>query len=169
MKSVRKITASKKIMAYTIIITFVIISLYMTEINARNTFVSISSTDSPTVSITVKDAFYGDADGDGKQDDVIAYIEHNFTGATRYQLDVYPTLILPSGDEYTWYYTLNTRLSSVTVIAYFYNHALESGNYTLTIDAFLKTGGISHAQDSHIFDPPGGKGDNPPDFSVSIA
>ncbi len=169
MKPMKSTNFMSKFTTFLIIILCSLVLISHVGVQARPNSVSSKLTSEPSVSITIMKAFYGDADGDGNADDVIAYVEHHLSGAVRYQLSVYATLVLPSGLEYTWYYGLNTRLSKVTLVLYFYNHALETGDYTLMINAFLKTGGISHAQDTHVFDPPGGKGDNPPDFEATFA
>ncbi len=168
----RIIIQKKKISHYLFLVIFIMIlvlATHLTSASKKPSDIKTSKEVTPQISTTIKDAFYGDADGDGNVDDIIVYIQHNFCGVARYQLDVYPTLVLPSGKYYRWHYGLNTGLKTVTLIAYFLNQALESGNYTIFIDVFLKTGGITHSQTSYEFDPPGGKGDNPPDFDVVLA
>ncbi len=121
-----------------------------------------STNDQVSVTLTILDAFYTDADGDGYEDDVVGYFDIHLYGRPRYTLDIYPSLVLPSGTTHTYLYTINTRLDTLHCTMYFYDHALESGNYTFAVEIVLYTGGVTAGEANYLFDPPGGSGDADP-------
>ncbi len=121
-----------------------------------------SSNRQVSVTLSIVEAFYTDADGDGYEDDVVGYFDIFLGGRQRYTMDISPALTLPSGESYTYLYTVNTRLSTLHCTMYFYDHALESGNYTFSVDIVLYTGGVAAGQTHYSFDPPGGSGDADP-------
>ncbi len=127
-----------------------------------------SSNTQASVTVHILDAYYTDADDDGREDDVVAYFDIHLDGARRYNMDIYPALTLPSGTSYLYGYTINTRLSDLHCIMYFYNHATESGNYTFSVDVVLYTGGVAGGQIQHVFDPPGGSGDADPCGALEV-
>ncbi len=131
--------------------------------------VSINSTnDQVNVTVTILDAYYCDADSDENEDDVVGYFDITFSGNARYNVDIYPSLTLPSGTEYTYAYVVNTRLDVLHCVMYFYNHATESGNYTFSVEVVSYTGGVATGVASYVFDPPGGSGDADPCGSLVV-
>ncbi|MBS3795971.1 MAG: hypothetical protein KGY80_13790 [Candidatus Thorarchaeota archaeon] len=133
----------------------------ITAVDASSTTVS-STNDEVSVSLTIIDANYTDADDDGYADDVIAYFDIALEGARRYNLDIYPSLTLPSGTEYTYAYVINTRLELLHCTMYFIDHATESGDYIFSVEIVSYTGGVACGSAEYVFDPPGGSGDADP-------
>ncbi len=146
------------------LLTFVMMvgSISALPVVTASTVTVQSTNDQVTIKVQILDAYYTDADGDGNEDDVIAYFDLSFEGNARYNIDVYPSLTLPSGSEYTYAYVINTRLSIVHCTMYFYNHALESGDYIFSVQVVSYIGGVVSGTASYVFDPPGGSGDADP-------
>lgn len=114
------------------------------------------------MNLTILNAYYTDADGDGSEDDVIAEFVITLSGSNRYNFIIFPTLTLPSGMEHSYGYFINTRLSILHCTMYFYHSATESGWYTFSIEIIGLTGGGASGLASFEFDPPGGSGDADP-------
>ncbi len=124
---------------------------------------TISSTNNQvSVSLSILHANYTDADDDGYADDVVAYFDIELDGGMRYNLDVYPSLTLPSGTKYTYAYVISTRLELLHCTMYFIDHATESGDYIFSVEIVSYTGGIACGYAEYVFDPPGGSGDADP-------
>jgi len=116
----------------------------------------------PTIVMAVKDAKYGDFDNDGHQDDTLARVEMNLTGANRFNFEYWVTLTLPSGRQFVFGWNINTRLNFLNLTATMYNTAIEAGMYHLHVEIVLKTGGATYLDVEHVFDPPGGQTNTPP-------
>ncbi|RLI47949.1 MAG: hypothetical protein DRO73_10615 [Candidatus Thorarchaeota archaeon] len=136
---------------------------------AAGTVTIRSSNDQVTVSVKILDAYYTDADDDGYEDDVVALFDIYLDGAVRYNIDIYPELVLPSGESFLYGYTINTRLSTLHCTMYFLHHATETGNYTFSVDVVSYTGGVATGQVNYVFDPPGGSGDADPCAVLEVA
>ncbi|MCE7742842.1 MAG: hypothetical protein GOP50_10345 [Candidatus Heimdallarchaeota archaeon] len=76
------------------------------------------------------------------------------------------SLVLPSGYAYGYSLGVYIGLKTTDFTIHFYNHATESGWYTVSIWAYLDWFEIS-AYDELIFDPPGGSGEtDPPEIAI---
>ena len=127
-----------------------------------------STTSEPIgISVTITSAYYADIDTDGWEDDIYSSVTIDLTGAVRYNFDYYITLTLPSGTSYTYHYSINTVYDVVNFGNYFWNHATESGDYSISVKVVLWTGGISSATHQYIFDPPGGSDGGDPTFDIT--
>ncbi len=113
-----------------------------------------STSDAPSISVRVVEAYYADLDNDTFQDDIYALVRFSLSGAVRYNFDYYVTLTLPSGYNFSYAFAINTG-ESFELNHYFFDHAIESGNYTLSVLVVLRTGGISTDSHVYVFDPPG--------------
>lgn len=109
-----------------------------------------------SVSLVFTDAYYADLDGDGFEDDVFGGVDFHITGQSRVTFDYHITLVMPSGLSWTYSYRIHTKYSYLHFDNFFYDHAVESGDYHFEVDIILRTGGVSHAEYNHVFDPPGG-------------
>lgn len=106
--------------------------------------------------IQIMDAYYGDLDGDGVEDDIKILIEFAFTTLEPSRVDLNIWIELPSG------YTYNIRVSVYRAPAESIlnidgiNMATESGWYTVTMLASVTGtgGGKYYITDQLIFDPP---------------
>ena len=115
-----------------------------------------------TITLTILNAEYTDADDDGLQDDVVAYFDISLSGKERYSLELTLSLTLPSDNEYAYTYLVNTRLSMLHCTIYFYNHATEQGDYVFHAHIVSHVGGVVDGSAQYEFDPPGGSGDADP-------
>ncbi len=118
------------------------------------------------MTITIDRAYYCDADFDGEEDDIVVHFTLDFHLEDWdiiyfYKLDV--GLELPSGLTFKHRYYLKTEPSEQSVL-YMFNHATESGWYTVGIHctAYIAYKSAIHSYDSLIFDPPGGRGGTEP-------
>ncbi|RMG20230.1 MAG: hypothetical protein D6732_28850 [Methanobacteriota archaeon] len=122
------------------------------------------------VMIFVTDAYYGDADGDGYTDDVIAIVDiaiesNQFIYLIQYEI----YLQMPSGTVYGYIFWIFTMNPTIHIVNNFYNHATEKGDYT--IHAFADFAGTLYPSgyDTHTFDPPGGDNGDPPTIEVIVS
>ncbi len=132
--------------------------------------VSVRSTNKQVcVTLTILSAQYLDADDDGLEDDVVAYFEIQLSGKERYSLELTLSLVLPSGNEYSYTYLVNTRLSLLECTMHFYNHAVEAGDYVFHAHIVSHVGGVADGSVAYEFDPPGGSGDSDPCAALVVA
>ncbi len=168
----KRVTAKTVLFLSILMLTLVFVSMEHSLTKAEGKKGSDSKKDTPYALISILNATYGDHDADGNEDDVLAILKHEFHGKPSkdyYVLDVFVTLVLPSGNYMMWEYIIYSQLQSVTLRLHFYNHATEQGNYRLMVDAFLFDNKIAYTWTDHVFDPPGGRGDNPPNFAIEFA
>ena len=136
------------------------------------------------ISVEVNQGYYGDMDNDGRANDVIVKFNLVFKSQQplidvindnkQFQFDV--SLILPSGYTFFYsytnrelfdilgqYYDFNTTFLVTKIELIFFDHALESGDYTFiaTLTMFDFKSVISGST-SIIFDPPGSTQGPPP-------
>jgi hypothetical protein len=125
------------------------------------------STYSHVFDVEVLDAKYCDMEGDGIENDVHVILEFTLGHSIIYDFDYYIRLTLPSGESHTYYVRILAWVDSIEVNNAFYNHADESGDYIVDIDALMYTPEIMSDTESVVFDPPGGAGGaDPPTFEV---
>ncbi len=121
------------------------------------------------IALNVVDAYYGDADGDGLNDDVVAIIDMDINVPGFFhviQYEVY--LVLPNGDISfygAWFITWNPKLR---ITNYFYNQATEYGNYTIYAYAGFFGDLYPSGFDTVTFDPPGGDNADPPGWGMTV-
>ncbi|MFX0209879.1 MAG: hypothetical protein ACFFDT_28110, partial [Candidatus Hodarchaeota archaeon] len=113
------------------------------------------------VTITITEAYYTDIDKDEVLD-VISSFNILYDSSRPHLVIFYVSLILPSGWEFSYKWFILSKQSVYYGQIYFYDHALESGNYILSINAKLLTGGVTTATLDYEFDPPGGAGGGDP-------
>ena len=109
--------------------------------------------------LTWHDAYYTDLENDNANDDIVArlYVEiydpRVYAGMLTF--DIYLTLELPSGMQYSYHFHFtNWDTDGFLFTVYFHNHATESGWYT--IHAIGSIDDIPYAIHTWIkFDPPG--------------
>ena len=129
--------------------------------------VSATTTDpEPTIDVIVYYANYDDMDGDGMKDDVYVVLVFILGYHIYYEFGYVISLELPSGLTYS--YTVYVIALSDIVVTHnvFYNHATESGDYTVYVSALLITPGHASAVAQYTFDPPGGSEGGKPTFGV---
>ncbi len=160
--------SKQSLRVFTLFAIIFLILIFPTNSFAARPDFSASSTDVISIKVSVTDAYYTDLDNDGLSDDVIAYTSVDLSGSTRYNFDYYITLTLPSGKNYTYAYTFNTVYTTLNIRNYFWNHATECGDYTITVQAILWTGGISYTNHAYTFDPPGGSDGGDPTFDLTV-
>ncbi len=112
--------------------------------------------DKPSLGLRVVEGYYADIDNDGTADDVYGRVVIDLMCGNRFRFDYKVTLTLPSGFSVSDYLSINTRLKTLVIETVFYNYALESGDYIISAEGLLSTGGLSYTYADIIFDPPGG-------------
>ncbi|RMG34074.1 MAG: hypothetical protein D6732_11010 [Methanobacteriota archaeon] len=149
--------------------TIFLLSLLLIGMNLSraSSQVKVQDTSETSISVAILFANYTDLDEDGYMDDVYAEVSIDLYGGVAYTFEYYVTLTLPSGLNFSYLFIISTNYQSFTIYNFFYDHATESGWYTLNIDATLNNGGRSTATSTLIFDPPGGSGGSDPDLEIS--
>ncbi|MFW9852817.1 MAG: hypothetical protein ACFFDS_07740 [Candidatus Thorarchaeota archaeon] len=130
----------------------------------------------PLITITIADAYYTDygrSTSDAENDIVVDFnvelekeLNINSHAKVPNQLKLRCYLFLPSGQKYIYGFNLVTKDSFLSLRLVFYNHATESGWYTVEIHgSYFRT--ESTVTDSLSFDPPGGTdGTDPPSIML---
>lgn len=144
-----------------IVFSLLFLSLIGNTRATPQTQVGLTTCGKPTMNIQISNAYYGDNDLDGFQDDVYVETKIEILCTNRVNFQYYISLTLPSGQSFTYGYMVNTNLNTLTFDNNFYDHAIESGDYVVDIYIVLKTGGVSFSGDSRTFDPPGGSNTEP--------
>lgn len=111
--------------------------------------------------LTITDAFYTDLDNDEVYD-IVSYFYLVFNGHHYLKVKLYVNLILPSGFVFSYKWNIGTDNFIYFGQINFYDHAIESGNYTLSIRAKVSIGGTNTGLVEYEFDPPGGSGGGDP-------
>ncbi|MFX1254342.1 MAG: hypothetical protein ACFFCZ_22210 [Promethearchaeota archaeon] len=117
-----------------------------------------------SLQIIITDASYGDFDGDSFKDDVFAEVKIKIFYPPPYELHYWITLVLPSGLNYSYLVELMTTEDKVYTLNYFFDHAIESGDYTIIAEAELNAANTLSDSHIYVFDPPGGSPGGKPTF-----
>jgi hypothetical protein len=120
--------------------------------------------------LTITDAYYTDLDGDKVLDVVGFFTVTHFEECESYNIWIFPTLQLPSGKEFNYKFDITDgkKYDSRDYQLIFYDHALETGDYTLFIEVYaVKTRSLLcyyyyRGTADYTFDPPGGTGGHDP-------
>ncbi|UJG44481.1 MAG: hypothetical protein K9W46_04710 [Candidatus Heimdallarchaeum endolithica] len=122
--------------------------------------------DEVKVDLQITNAYYCDADFDGEEDDVVLHFETNITFLeNKYLVKFYLEidLILPSGMQFSYLYEIYTTRTFLNFTMFFYNHALEPGDYIGIVTLHLSDDGeFISGTEQIIFDPPGKTDDTDP-------
>ena len=118
------------------------------------------------LTIQIIDAYYTDLDNDSSQDDIFAIVRIENKGIIVANLDYYVKMELPSGTVYSYHVRIITNKEILNLKNYFWNHAYESGNYSLTVTVSLKNIQRITTSTTLIFDPPGSSQGGEPSFDV---
>jgi hypothetical protein len=129
------------------------------------------------VFITINDAYYYTADEDGVENDIAAHFtldvsrNSHSNGRPRIVFYIYLELFLPSGTSFLYLFKVTSpRECCASPTAYFYNHATESGWYSLEITGVLTKGdpALCIGTETFHFDPPGSTGGSEPPTCMII-
>ncbi len=129
--------------------------------------VTTSSTETAGIDVEVIFANYTALEDDGYENDVYAEVKVYLYGGETYTFDYEITLTLPSGTSYTYLFIITTNIEDLLIYNFFFNHATESGWYTIDVNVLLHTGGQSTDSHTYTFDPPGGSPGSEPDMTIS--
>ncbi|RMG30435.1 MAG: hypothetical protein D6732_16225 [Methanobacteriota archaeon] len=130
---------------------------------------SVNAATASSVTATIMDAYYTDADGGGVPNDVVVIIHFAIQGGgTLNGLTYTVDLALPSGKTYVGYVLIVTNMAQVTATNFFYNTATESGWYSTSVHATLNGDPNISDSDHMIFDPPGGDNSDSSGFGVRV-
>lgn len=121
-----------------------------------------------SVTATILDAYYTDADNGGIPNDVIVIIHFAIQGGSLNGLTYVVDLTLPSGRTFAGFVLIITNLAEVTTTNYFFNSALEKGWYNTSVHATLNGNPDISATDHMIFDPPGSDNSDSSGFGVKV-
>ena len=136
------------------------------SVNSVSAYTPDESKLSAVFNVTILDAGYSDMDGGIDKNDVYVILEFNLGYALYYEFDYYITLTLPSGISYTYFVWVIAWVETIQLTNIFYNHATESGNYSVYIDALMYYPEYIWDYDFIAFDPPGGSAGGDPEFLV---
>jgi hypothetical protein len=119
-----------------------------------------------TITLTIDDACYLDLDGDSKENDVYVRLKFELDWSWYYEFYYYIELTLPSGESFAYLVWVWTVLDVLYLHNLFYNHATESGDYQVYVEALLVVPDIAFDIEEYVFDPPGGSEGDKPRFTV---
>jgi hypothetical protein len=128
---------------------------------------SQTTTLSHSISVVITHASYTDLDNDGFEDDVVVISDFYLQNDDFYEFIYIITLILPSGTYYQYLVQVWTWVDYVSITNSFYNHATESGDYIVVIEAWLLNPDVYYDVSAVIFDPPGGSDGGKPTFGAT--
>lgn len=126
-----------------------------------NSITFLSSNEKIEVTLTITDAYYCDLDNDEVLDVISSFIL-SFDSARPHLVQLSVSLILPSGYEFSYKWNILSKEIVYFGEIYFYDHAIESGDYLLLFYAQISTGGTNTGLAEYLFDPPGGSGGGDP-------
>ena len=126
-----------------------------------------------SLTINIYDAFYGDLDNDGVEDDAEADFTMVITkenGNQPITFDLIIVLVLPSGRFFNFYYRINTAETMIDATMLFINQAIEPGWYDVHIVCILYGEELGFGIESYTFDPPGdNSGSDPPSGELTLS
>jgi len=137
----------------TVISILLISSVFFTSFSAQA--ISTVEAESSTIIIEIKNAYYCDADNGLEENDIVVDFDLYVKTSCILYFELYFRLILPSGNSYIYGYGVLTIENYLNCSFYFYNHATESGWYTVEIVGVIYQQPIAIGVDSYSFDPPG--------------
>ncbi|TFF68224.1 hypothetical protein EU520_00685 [Candidatus Thorarchaeota archaeon] len=118
------------------------------------------------IDVTIEDAYYLDLDPDLIENDVVVYVRFSLADFPYYEFAYIITLQLPSGTEYSYLVYVYAWIDDVYLCNVFFDHATESGNYTVYVEAVMFIPGVATDSGEYVFDPPGGSEGGKPTFGV---
>jgi hypothetical protein len=119
-----------------------------------------------SIDVSVVYATYADLDHGGVANDVFSLVRFKLGYSSTYEFYYLITLTLPSGSSYSYLVWVFAWYSDIYIYNVFLNHATESGDYTIAVDALLVSPDIATDTGIYVFDPPGGSGGGEPQFIV---
>lgn len=116
--------------------------------------------------VSIVYADYLDMDGDCYFDDILVIVQFDLGFSPIYEFYYLISLTLPSGIQYSYLVHVLAWADTIYIYNAFYDHATETGNYTVYVTALLLYPNSASDSVSHIFDPPGGSPGGRPTFDV---
>ena len=143
-------------------IFFILLVLSTVSPALGSSYLSLTSKNGKnTLNLTINTVYYTNIDNDDILD-VVALFDISFTSERTHRFILTTILELPSGYQFTHSWFISTKLSLKTFRLELLDHAIESGDYILTIHLQLFTGGMTTGSVEYLFDPPGGSGGGTP-------
>ena len=158
----------RKILVAFLFLTMASISLASVS-SARQTILANNSRYAGLLEVRLFDGNYGDYDDDGNEDDVMCYIEVTYlVEVHRKKYDCYIEMLLPNGMTFNYGFWVATTNPVVTLQLMFFNHAIASGDYTISAEVLFHFPGVDYYDATAIiFDPPSEKiPDSEPTFQI---
>ncbi len=119
-----------------------------------------------TIGLRIVDAYYADLDNDGYEDDILGIIKITMTGVNVANMEYVISLTLPSGTIYSYLVKITTNQDVIVLKNFFWDHAYESGDYTLKVTLNLINYEKITVSETYTFDPPGSSQGGEPTFDV---
>ncbi|MHA1397947.1 MAG: hypothetical protein ACTSSG_12415 [Candidatus Heimdallarchaeaceae archaeon] len=134
---------------------------------------SSCSSNSLTIYVEIENAFYCDLENTGVENDIFSEVFVSFDSNFYYNhLYMYLDLELPSGEYFSYLISLHFYgINAYTLSISLFDHALETGYYTLYVLLFFANNHDNrYATSTLIFDPPGSHDDSgdPPNPTIDI-
>ncbi len=116
--------------------------------------------------VYILDAYYTDMDQDSQENDVFVTLGFELGYSFIYDFIYEIRLTLPSGASYSYYVRVLAWSDVIIIRNLFFDHATESGDYTVDVFAVMISPDVVSAEASVVFDPPGGSEGGDPYFGV---
>lgn len=165
LKLLRENTRPTRIMSRILLIA-VLFTIMTPLMNLPTVSATTNSSSDHLFEVTIVDANYLDADSDYYADDVVALLRFDLGYAAIYDFYYLITLTLPSGLEYSYLVHVIAWADTIYIYNVFYDHATESGDYTIYVSALMISPTTIADSATYIFDPPGGSPGGRPTFAV---
>jgi len=168
-----RIKLSRKARYRTLVTVFLLVTVFgmlavqPAQAAATNSTTTSTTTSEPSLDVTITYATYTDLDCDSYSDDIVVVTRFELGYIYFYYEFAYLiTLQLPSGTNYTYLVYVLAFTDVVIIENLFFDHATESGDYTVYVHAVLYTPGSAADYEHYVFDPPGGSEGGKPTFGV---
>lgn len=148
---------------------FTLFILLLVSVTSTSQAAEACTTTSTGFDVSIVTAYYADLEGDGIENDVYVLLQFDIVDVPIYDFVYQIVLELPSGASYVYLVAVRAWVTTVYLNNYFFNHATESGNYTVYVDTLLVAPYNAADSAMMVFDPPGYSegGDVPPGFTVN--
>ncbi len=119
------------------------------------------------INVIIYDAYYGDLDQGGVDNDIHVTLLFDLGYYAYYEIYYDISLTLPSGLTYTYRVHVLAWYEHIRIDNEFLNHATEAGDYKVEVVALMVFPSVILDSASLVFDPPGGDGGGDPVFRVA--
>ena len=164
---INNVINKRKLVLGSLLLFILITGLSAYNSHGMTTTSAQTNTTQNSIEISINYAGYLDLDQDNYQDDILVVTTFHLASSLYYHYYYRITLVLPSGNWFSYVVEVYAFVDDVVIYNLFYNHATESGNYTVIVEAYLVYPEIIYTVTGAIFDPPGGSNGGDPSFGVA--